>query len=396
MVKKCLLIVLMLLCMSACTSKEEKQELNREEQQGKANALLYMKDKYGIQPTIKSIRLGYVDTSPIPSFKRKTDGTAQVEMMYQGRTFTVKVFTDEKNQDGSDDYQIPELQEAYRQRLAALLKLDTDLYIYTMDFSFVDEDGWYEADNMIPKEKLYEEGKLDAFLTNVQVRAQLYTIKEKKLKTLKEHPQLKNIDFILLNFKSEQGAKHYLQAENISYSNRLDTIYTDIQKQFAADLKDSVLHTKGEFYHTNDTPRYIGDIRYYSFNRNGVDTGDSINLRKEKVNPADFQDMKKNYKIHAFSEALTIEKKADYTVLYMPQEDFITKIKPTQKDSHVVLWQSFINRRGERVASEFFDTSSTKITDYRDEEGNLYKKIVPAETSITLCYAEVSAKKAEQ
>ena len=86
----------------------------------------------------------------------------------------------------------------------------------------------------------------------------------------------------------------------------------------------------------------------------------------------------------------------DYTVLYMPQEDFITEIKPTQKDSHVVLWQSFINRRGERVASEFFDTSSTKIMDYRDEEGNLYKKIVPAETSITLCYAEVSAKKAEQ
>ena len=121
MVKKCLLIVLMLLCMSACTSKEEKQELSREEQQGKVNALLYMKDKYGIQPTIKNIRLGYVDTSPIPSFKRKTDGTAQVEMMYQGRTFTVKVFTDEKNQDGSDDYQIPDLQEAYRQRLAALL-----------------------------------------------------------------------------------------------------------------------------------------------------------------------------------------------------------------------------------------------------------------------------------
>ena len=58
MVKKCLLIVLMLLCMSACTSKEEKQELNREEQQGKVNALLYMKDKYGIQPTIKNIRLG--------------------------------------------------------------------------------------------------------------------------------------------------------------------------------------------------------------------------------------------------------------------------------------------------------------------------------------------------
>lgn len=48
MVKKCLLILLVLLCMSACTSKEEKQELDREKQQGTANALLYMKDKYGI------------------------------------------------------------------------------------------------------------------------------------------------------------------------------------------------------------------------------------------------------------------------------------------------------------------------------------------------------------
>lgn len=55
MVKKCLLILLVLLCMSACTSKEEKQELDREKQQGTANALLYMKDKYGIQPTVNDL-----------------------------------------------------------------------------------------------------------------------------------------------------------------------------------------------------------------------------------------------------------------------------------------------------------------------------------------------------
>lgn len=53
MVKKCLLILLVLLCMSACTSKEEKQELDREKQQGTANALLYMKDKYGITANCK-------------------------------------------------------------------------------------------------------------------------------------------------------------------------------------------------------------------------------------------------------------------------------------------------------------------------------------------------------
>ena len=94
MVKKCLLILLMLLCMSACTSKEEKQELDREKQQGTANALLYMKDKYGIQPTVKETHLGYGDASPIPRLKRKSDGTAWVEMMYQERSFTVNVYTD--------------------------------------------------------------------------------------------------------------------------------------------------------------------------------------------------------------------------------------------------------------------------------------------------------------
>lgn len=44
---------------------------------------------------------------------------------------------------------------------------------------------------------------------------------------------------------------------------------------------------------------------------------------------------------------------------------------------------------------ENFNTSSTKISEYRDEEGRYYKKIVPAETSITLCYAEVSTRKTE-
>ena len=73
MVKKCLLILLMLLCMSACTSKEEKQELDREKQQGTANALLYMKDKYGIQPIVKETYLGYGDASPIPRLKRKPE-----------------------------------------------------------------------------------------------------------------------------------------------------------------------------------------------------------------------------------------------------------------------------------------------------------------------------------
>lgn len=192
---------------------------------------------------------------------------------------------------------------------------------------------------------------------------------------------------------------HELAKNEISFIDNLSDdgifIYRDLQKKFAKDLKDSILITKGEEYHTDYTPRFVGEICYYTFDQYGRDTNDTVNIYKGKANPADFQDMKKNYDIHAFSEALTIEKASDSTVLYMPQEDFIKEIPPSQEDTYVVLWQSFINRDGKQESGEFFNTSSTKISEYRDEEGRYYKKIVPAETSITLCYAEVSTRKTE-
>ena len=70
-----LIDLLVLLAECACTSKEEKQELDREKNRKPANALPYMKDKYGIQPTVKETHLGYGD-APLPRLKRKSDGTA--------------------------------------------------------------------------------------------------------------------------------------------------------------------------------------------------------------------------------------------------------------------------------------------------------------------------------
>lgn len=400
MVKKCLLILLMLLCMSACTSKEEKQELDREKQQGTANALLYMKDKYGIQPTVKETHLGYGDASPIPRLKRKPDGTAWVEMMYQERSFTVNVYTEENNQDGSDDYQMPELQEAYRKRIEASLKLDTDLHISAFDVFFQYKGAWYQ--NVFPKEIKYDGGDIDAFMKDMYSKTLLYTVDEPEPKTLQHRKDLNRTNLILLNFTSKNGESdflHELAKNEISFIDNLSDdgifIYRDLQKKFAKDLKDSILITNGEEYHTDYTPRFVGEICYYTFDQYGRDTNDTVNIYKGKANPADFQDMKKNYDIHAFSEALTIEKASDSTVLYMPQEDFIKEIPPSQEDTYVVLWQSFINRDGKQESGEFFNTSSTKISEYRDEEGRYYKKIVPAETSITLCYAEVSTRKTE-
>ena len=58
--------------------------------------------------------------------------------------------TEENNQDGSDDYQMPELQEAYRKRIEASLKLDTDLHISAFDVFFQYKGAWYQ--NVFPKE----------------------------------------------------------------------------------------------------------------------------------------------------------------------------------------------------------------------------------------------------
>ncbi len=382
MVKKCLLILLVLLCMSACTSKEEKQELDREKQQGTANALLYMKDKYGIQPTVKETHLGYGDASPIPRLKRKSDGTAWVEMMYQERSFTVNVYTDENNQDGSDDYQMPELQEAYRKRIEASLKLDTDLHISAFDVFFQYKGAWYQ--NVFPKEIKYDGGDIDAFMKDMYSKTLLYTVDEPEPKTLQHRKDINRTNLILLNFTSKNGESdflHELAKNEISFIDNLSDdgifIYRDLQKKFAKDLKDSILITNGEEYHTDYTPRFVGEICYYTFDQYGRDTNDTVNIYKGKANPADFRDMKKNYEIHAFSEALTIEKASDSTVLYMPQEDFIKEIPPSQEDTYVVLWQSFINRDGKQESGEFFNTSSTKISEYRDEEGRFIRKSFP-------------------
>lgn len=391
MLKKCIALLLVLFFITACTSKEEQQQSEQNKLQGEENALTYIKEKYDIEPAVKEVHVGYIDTSPIPNLNRKTDGTVRVDMVYHGTAFTVNIIANEKSSEGSDNFQHKELQEAYKKRLEQ--QLGISLHISEMDFTYVYEDG-HGTVNMFPKNQKYKNGDILQFLKNVKIKAQVYTLQAPSLKALTNiSEKQKTAEVIVLNFKTEYGMNRYLDTEQISYSNDAKFIYHDIQEQFAFDLQDSLYFKEGREYHTAYTPRFSGDTQYYTFNENGEDTSDPVELYIDKANPDYFQDMEAYYDIFSFSNALTIKSSAHHAVLYLPEENFIKERKPTKKNSSIELWRSSINHKGIRTSEKVYDTSLTKIADYTDKNGTAYKRIVPYEKSITFCYVEAQAKK---
>ncbi len=111
-------ITALLLCcsliFSACDSKEQKAENEKNLRQAEKNAVTYIEEKYGFTPKVVESVLerqsGLLGSTP--------DTTAMVRMTYDNKDFSVYIDGSTKNTDGADNYQQDEIISALTEKLS--------------------------------------------------------------------------------------------------------------------------------------------------------------------------------------------------------------------------------------------------------------------------------------
>ena len=101
-------------------SEEEKAQMQEYENQASENAVSYISEKYGFQADILDAECETVDVVAVPDFSPSATGVVRVRMEYDGHEFLVKIAGDEVTTDGSDTYQLEQIQQAILEKMNAL------------------------------------------------------------------------------------------------------------------------------------------------------------------------------------------------------------------------------------------------------------------------------------
>ena len=115
--KKIRLTALLLCCamlFSACDSKEQKAENEKNLRQAEKNAIAYIEEKYGFTPEVIESAIerssGLFGGTPLT--------TAMIRMSYNNKDFSVYIDGETENTDGADNYQQDEIISALTEKLS--------------------------------------------------------------------------------------------------------------------------------------------------------------------------------------------------------------------------------------------------------------------------------------
>lgn len=127
-----LLICAVCICLgfTGCNTKKELEAFKAAEEQGRINALNYVREKYGFEPEVLNVQGEYVEPDLFPGYYDPS-GPVEVTMRHEGKTFLVVITGTEASTDGEDDYQIDEITEAIKLRVQEVFSeycdyIDTD------------------------------------------------------------------------------------------------------------------------------------------------------------------------------------------------------------------------------------------------------------------------------
>ncbi len=112
-----IIISIFLFSLTGCTySYDELREMKIHEKQGKANALNYIKEKYGFDAKVVEVDCDKV-ASFVFDFTPISTGEVFVTMEHEGKNFYVFISGEEETTDGTDNYQYEEISAALQQKL---------------------------------------------------------------------------------------------------------------------------------------------------------------------------------------------------------------------------------------------------------------------------------------
>ena len=352
--KKYLLLFLIILLITGCYSKEDKKLVKQYKEQGKINAINYVKEKYGFDAKIKSIKAEKKCDEKDGCFLSRPSGNVIVKMNYNKKTFNVYVTGINESNEATDDYQLDDI----KNDIIELLKTSINLELYDYKLNL----------NSNGIKELYDNNLND--MSKYIDSIDLYYIGENNLDSINttnitNFLQSSDGTINIINFKDKEKCDGY---KNTKFD----------KKEFLLVYKESELilnKNSRNFYKYDKFTTYNDEVYVYS-----PTTNNRFDIAESKLD--DIKNYKKLYedlnykKITQISKAFEINRPREILYVYFNKKD----IKTNYKDKFFIA--SECNVKG--VKKHFINSYFNDHTDIRINDIGLY---LTEEENFSICDA---------
>ena len=363
--KKYFVLFLIALTLTGCYSREDKKLVKQYKNQGKINALNYVKEKYGVDGKIKKVKEEFDCNNSWKCIHTTPTGNVTVKMNLNDKDINVYITGKEESKDGADDFQINEIETG----IIDFLKTNINLELYDYKINF----------NTKYIKELYNNNINDMakYIDSIE----LYYVGENNLNSINTNNiysflQVYNGNINLINFKDKDTCDSYKVVETE-------------KKEFLIIYKESELvisKNNKNFYRYDKFTTYNNEVYIYSPN-----TNNKFEIAESKL--SDIKNYKKLYtdlnykKITQISNTFEINRPREVLYVFFPKND----LKNNYKDKLFVASECFV--KGEKkyfINSYFHDHTGIRINDiglYYAEEENF--STCDANTKITFALIKV-------
>lgn len=381
-----LLMVVMFVGILCACSRNDEAEKEKYRLQGEENALAYIQEKYQIQAKVKKVYplYSYIDFLPIPNIFRELSGEVRVIMEYGDKEFKVIISGSECTTDGQDNYQRDDVIEAYCHKLESVI--GEPVYLHTLDFQMSGEG----ERNMFGKNKIFQ-NSLENFFENVYVYGLFYTNNANSVKKAEEVFLVNNYTNVaIMNFHNEEALTSFAENTKLWKSSDGLNSYSNLQMEYAMDLKDSCVSSDSIISYTTYQPEQIQDSLCFSFDKKRQQVPSDL-LIEYTDDKSLYAEIEEQYTPLVYGDILHLKTNLD-TILYMPEESFLHSLEETEEKSSVDMFFYYKLKNGKTsVQRSISEPYSPKIDSCYLTKKNIsvpYKKIYIRYDDVYLCYIE--------
>lgn len=346
--KKYLILILILVLVSGCYSKEDKKLAKQYKEQAKINALDYVKEKYGIEAKVKSVKEEVECNNSWKCINSNPSGNVTVKLNYDKKDFIVFVTGKKKTTNALDNYQFNEIEESLINYFKNNINLE--LYDYKIKYNtpYIQEKYDNNLNDMakyIDKIELYYIGdyNLDINTSSIESFLQVY-----------------NGTFNLIDFKTKELCDTYKKIEIENNSYLMIYKYNEL----------NINNKQRSFHRYNNITTYNDEVYIYSPTTNNsfeISTGklDEIKNYKKLYKDLDYK------KIKIITNEYSINRPREILYIYFPKE----KVSAKENDNVYLAFECYVKGIKKHFISSYFsDNTDIKINNiglYYMEEENL-------------------------
>ncbi len=208
--------LLLSLFLTACGySAEERRAMEQYEEQGKINALQYIREKYGFEADVVDVTCekgggSAMDFTPPPT------GDVLVTLEKDGKTFSVFIAGNVLTSEGMDNYQLKEIQSALQEKLEQVAELDVETLFLCYGYYGVKPSDT-KKNGIIPG--YYDGGNLAEVMAEQSAAAVVSTISQnQKVTEFEQQAVIEQTGIDVFLFADYDSKRHYDTIEQPYYN----------------------------------------------------------------------------------------------------------------------------------------------------------------------------------